>query len=210
MVGEGETVAGPATDEVAPLRASRRRILLAADAERRAIERALHDGLQQQLVGLAADLELASMSVGTDPEAATKHLEELRRDVRAALEAARALAIRIYPAIDAGGLGPALRFAAANADVPTRIDVEPAMAVPTEIAAAVYFCCLEVLERVEGKATTITIGERDGGVAFEVAVDGSVDGAASPVRDRVEALGGTLDVRPGSRTVFAGSVPVPR
>jgi signal transduction histidine kinase len=207
-VKEEET--GPATDEIAELRASRRRLVLAADAERRAIERAMHDGLQQQLVGLAADLELASMSVATDPDATAKRLADARNDLRRALEEARALAHRISPPLDAGGLGPALRLAAAEADVPTRIDVEPALSVPIEIAGAVYFCCLDLLGRIDGAATTITIRERDGSVVFEVVVDGAVDAAGSPVRDRVEALGGSLDVRPGPRTVFAGFLPVPR
>jgi signal transduction histidine kinase len=218
IVGEGETVAGRETDEiraldelraqVAELRASRTRLLLAADAERRAIERALHDGLQQQLVGLAADLELVSGSVGSDPEAAMRHLAEVRRGVREALEEMRSLAHRIHPALEAGGLGPALRLAAANADVRTRIDVAPGTSVPTEIAGAVYFCCLDVLGRAEGTATTITIRERDEGIAFEIVADGEVDGTPT-VRDRVEALGGSLDIRsePGPRTVWTGFLP---
>jgi signal transduction histidine kinase len=198
--------------EVAELRASRTRLLLAADAERRSIERALHDGLQQQLVGLATDLELASGSVETDPEAAMRHLAEVRRGVREALEEMRTLSHRIHPALEAGGLGPALRLAAANADVRTRIDVPPGTSVPKEIAGAVYFCCLDVLGRVEGTATTITIRERDEGVAFEIVADGEVDGTGPALRDRVEALGGSLDIRsdPGPRTVWAGFVPVRR
>lgn len=211
MVGERETVAGPET-EVAELRASRRRLLLDADAERRAIERTLHDGLQQQLVGLAADLELASASVETDPEAAMTHLADLRRDVREALEEARTLAHRIHPALEAGGLGPALRLAAANAGVRARIDVPPETSVPIETAGALYFSCLDVLGHVDGTATTITIRERDEGVTFEIVADGEVDGTWPEVRDRVEALGGSLEIRsdPGPRTVWAGFLPVSR
>lgn len=211
-MAEGDTVAGPETDEITELRASRRRLVLAADAERRAIERALHDGLQQQLVALAADLELASVSVETDPEAAMRHLAEVRRDLREALEEVRTLAHRIHPALEAGGLGPALRLAAANADVRTRIDVAPGTSIPIEAAVAVYFCCLDVLGHVDGTATTITIRERDEGVAFEIVADGDVDGTGPEVRDRVEALGGSLDIRsgPGPRTVWAGFLPVRR
>jgi signal transduction histidine kinase len=211
-VGEGDTVAGPEIDDIAELRASRRRILLAADAERRAIERALHDGLQQQLIGLAADLELASASVETDREAAMRHLAEARRDLQDALEQARTLALRIHPALEAGGLGPALRAAAANADVPTRIDVAPGTSAPLEIAGAVYFCCLDVLGHVDGTATAITILERDGGLAFEIVADRAVDGTGPALRDRVEALGGSLEIRsePGPRTVWAGFLPLPR
>lgn len=210
IVTDGDTVAGRETDEIAELRASRARILLAADAERRAIERALHDGLQQQLVGVAADLELASRSVETDPEAAKRHLAEVRRDVREALEQLRALAHRIHPALEAGGLGPALRAAAAKADVRTRIDVATGTSVPAELAGAVYFCCLDVLERVRGAATTIAIRERDGGVAFEIVADAEVDGTGPALRDRVEALGGSLDIRSdhATRTVWTGFLPL--
>jgi signal transduction histidine kinase len=198
--------------EVTELRTSRTRLLLAADAERRSIERALHDGLQQQLVGLAADLELAAASIGTDPEAASHHLAEIRRGVRQALEEMRTLAHRIHPALDAGGLGPALRQAAANADVRMRIDVALGTSVPVEITGAVYFCCLDVLGSVDGGAMTITIRERDEGVAFEIVADGEIDGTGTAVRDRVEALGGSLEIRsdPGPRTVWAGFVPVRR
>ena len=210
IVGERDTQAGSETDRVEELRASRRRLLRAADAERRAIERELHDGLQQLLVRLAADVELASALVETDPAAASRQLAEVKRVVGEALAEARALAHRIHPALEAGGLGPALRLAAANAEVPTRIDVSGA-SVAAEIAGAVYFCCLDVLGLVDGTAT-ITIEERDGGVAFEIAADGALDGTGSTLRDRVEALDGTIDVRsdPGPRTVWAGFLPLPR
>lgn len=198
--------------EVAELRASRTRLLLAADAERRDIERALHDGLQQILVGLAADLELASRSVETDPEAAMRYLAQVKRDVRQALEEMRTLASRIHPALDAGGLGAALRFAAAGAGVRTRIDVVVGTSISSEVAGAVYFCCLEVLGRAAGAATTITVREQPGSLAFEVVADGDVDAERSPLRDRVEALGGSLTIRsePGPRTVWAGSLPLRR
>lgn len=203
---------GRETDEVAELRASRARLLLAADAERRSIERELHDGLQQQLVGLAADVELASASVETDPEAAMRHLAEVRRVVREALEEARTLASRIHPALEAGGLGAALRFAAADAGVRTRIDVVVGTSIPSELAGAVYFCCLEVLERAAGATTTITVREEPEALAFEVVVDEEVDADPSPLRDRVEAMGGTLTIRsePGPRTAFAGFLPLER
>jgi signal transduction histidine kinase len=219
---EEDAVDAPRTDalreldelrvEVAELRASRTRLLLAADDERRTIERALHDGLQQLLVGLAADLELASGSVETDPEAAMRHLADVRRDVREALEEMRTLASRIHPALEAGGLGAALRFAAANADVRIRIDVAVGSSVPTEVAGAVYFCCLEVLERAAGTAITITVREEPGGLAFEIVADREVDAGPSLMRDRVEALGGSLTIRsePGAPTVWAGFLPLQR
>jgi signal transduction histidine kinase len=198
--------------EVEELRASRTRLLLAADAERRSIERELHDGLQQQLVGLAADLELASRSVETDPEASMRHLAQVRRDVRQALDEARTLASRIHPALEAGGLGAALRFAAADAGVRTRIDVVVGTSIPSEVAGAVYFSCLEVLKRAAGTAIAITVREEQGGLAFEIVADREVDVGPSLMRDRVEALGGSLTIRsePGPRTVWAGFLPLQR
>lgn len=198
--------------EVGELRASRRRLVLAAYAERREIERALHDGLQQQLVGLAADLELASLSVGTDPETAMRQLADVRRDVQHALEEMRMLAHRVYPPLEVGGLVAALRLAAANAHVRARIDVAIDTSVPTEIAGALYFCCLDVLERAAGTAMTITVGDEEGRLALEIAADREVNLDPSAARDRVEALGGSLSVRsePGGPTVWACFLPLPR
>jgi signal transduction histidine kinase len=196
--------------QVAELRASRTRLLLAADAERRSIERALHDGLQQLLIGLAADIELASASVKNDPEAALQHLAEVRRDVRQALEEMRTLAHRIHPALEAGGLGAALRFASAQAGVRTRIEVHADTPIPPELASAVYFSCLDVLGRARGATTTIVVRQQPAGVAFEIGADGEADAAPSSLRDRVEALGGTVTIRsePGPRTVWTGFVPL--
>jgi len=196
--------------QVAELRASRTRLLLAADAERRRIERALHDGLQQQLVGLAADVELAARSIERDPEEAMQHLIQMRGDVHQALEDARTLASRIHPALDAGGLGAALRFAAAGADVPTRIEVAVGSSIAPEIASAVYFCCLDVLDRLAGATTTIAVREQGGALTFEIVAEGEVDAGRTALRDRVEALGGSLvsHSAPGPRTVWTGTLPL--
>jgi len=197
--------------EVGELRASRRRLVVAADAERREIERALHDRLQQLLVGLAADIELASRSVRADPEAAVEQLGDARRDVRHALDEARALAHRVYPPLDAGGLVVALRSAAADARVPARIDVAIDASPPPEIAAALYFCCLDAVEGAAGTAMRITVGTEEGRLAFEVSADRDVERDPSAARDRIEALGGGLSVRsePGGPTVWAGFLPLP-
>jgi signal transduction histidine kinase len=198
--------------EIAELRASRRRLVLSADAARRGFERALHDGLQQQLVGLAANLELAARSVESDPSSAVTLLAEMRGDLREALDQTRTLAHRIYPPLEAGGLVPALRSAAANADVSIRIDVSLGTSVPTEIAAAVYFSCFDVLERARGTSMTISVREEHGGVAFDILVDREMEVEPSPIRDRVEAMGGSLTIRsePGPRTVWTGFLPLPR
>jgi signal transduction histidine kinase len=196
--------------EIEELRASRARLALAADAERRRIEHALHEGVQQQLVGLAANLELAAGSVDADPAAAKELLAEMGRDTRQAIEETRALAHRVYPQfLETGGLVAALRSAAASANVPTRIDVPEGSTHPPELAGTVYFCWLAVLERAPaGTAVAITVRNVSGALKFEIVVDGDVNADRLALRDRVEALGGRLTVRSGSgRTRVAGSLP---
>jgi signal transduction histidine kinase len=200
--------------EVAELRASRERLALAIDAERRSIERALHDGVQQQLVGLAADLELAAAAMDSDPSAAKKLLSDVRRDARRLLEETRALAHRIYPPLlEAGGLIAALRAAAATANVAVQIDVAAGAAYPPEIAGAVYFSCVDVLEGAgRGARVAIAVRDEERAVAFEIVADGEVDLDRPPLCDRVEAMGGQVTIRSGSgdRTRVAGSLPLPR
>jgi signal transduction histidine kinase len=206
--------------EVEQLRASRERLVLAADADRRTIERELHDGPQQHLVALAANLELVRRLADTDSAAAKALLEEMGRDVHQALDETARLVHRIYPPLlEAGGLVVALRTAAASAGVPTRIDVAAGMNCPREVADTVYFCCLEVLERA-GQETraTVTVEDEEGALVFEVASDGAglaataSDAVLSRLRDRVEALGGRLTVRsePGKGIRLSGSLPLSR
>jgi signal transduction histidine kinase len=198
--------------EIAELRASRTRLALANDAERRAIERALHEGVQQLLVALAANVELAAASIDTDPAAARKLLAETGEDVRQALGETRELAHRIYPPLlEAGGLVPALRAAAVRADVTTKIDVAVGTTCPPEIAGAIYFCCFDVLEAAgTGTPVTISVRNEEEAVVFEIVADGEVDGER--MRDRVEALGGrvTITEESGGEITVAGSIPLPR
>ena len=196
--------------EVAELRTSRRRLALAIDAERRGFERALHDGVQQRLVGLAANLELAAGSARADLAATERLLAEMRLDARRAMEDARTLAERIYPPLlESGGLGVALRAAAASADVPIRIEISGDPSYPPEVAGAVYFCCLDVLGRAAaGTTVAITMTNEGGALSFEIVANAEADMEES--RDRVEALGGRLTIRtgPGDQIRVAGSLPV--
>lgn len=187
--------------EVAGLRASRRRLVLAAHTERREIEHELHDGVQQRLVGLAANLELAARSLESDPATARELLAEMGRDTWQALEESRTLAHRIYPPLlEAGGLVAALRSVGAIVNVPLRIDIADDRTYPPEIAGAVYFCCLDVFDTLRaGTPMTITAGRSDEGtLAFEVVVDDDVDAERSLLRDRVEAVGGRCTIESGS------------
>jgi signal transduction histidine kinase len=199
--------------EIAGLRASRKRLALADDADRRRIERDLHEGVQQHLVALAANLQLAAGLLDADPTAAKTLLEEMGRDVQLALDETGKLAHRIYPPLlEAGGLAAALRSAAVSANAPTRIDVEAGVAYPPEVAGAVYFCCLELLERAAaGAKVAVTVRDEGGTLVFEVVADcANSDAELLRLRDRVEALGGRLTIRSesGRRTRVVGSLPL--
>jgi signal transduction histidine kinase len=138
------------------------------------------------------------------------------REVQLALEETGKLAHRIYPPLlEAGGLGAALRAAAVNAGVPTLIEVETATRYPPEIAGAVYFCCLEVLEHAgEGARATIDVRVEGDAVRFEIAEHSAVasGSALGDIGDRVSALGGRvmLECEPGRATQVSGSLPLSR
>jgi signal transduction histidine kinase len=211
--------------QVAELRASRARLVVAADAERRSIERALHDGAQQHLVALAINLQLAQQLVGSDPEGARKLLEEIGRDVREALETVRDLAHRIYPPLLLDrGLAEALRAAASGVAARTRVEAEGLDRYPPEIEAAVYFCCLEALQNADrhagaGAQATIRVWHDEGTLHFEVGDDGVGFEHAQPrgtgltnVSDWLAGLDGQLAISSvlGRGTRIHGTIPVPR
>ena len=201
--------------EADELYASRARLVLAADANRSRIERDLHDGAQQDLVGLAVKLQQARGLIDSDPAAAGVLVDEMRGEVRESLNRLRSLAQRIYPPqLEAQGLPAALRSAAASAGVRVRIDVGPNGVYPREVTTTVYLCIVAAFERlVTGTTAAIGIREENETVAFEVvAEDAGVDPAdahLAAIRDRVEALGGRLTITAvsGGGTRIAGSLP---
>jgi signal transduction histidine kinase len=201
--------------EIEGLRAARKRLVLAADADRRTIERDLHDGVHQHLVALATKLQLAEQAAGSDPAAAKTLLEEMRRDVQHALDETALLVQRIYPAmLEVGGLAALLRSAAVNAGVPASIDVAADSNHSPEVGMTVYLCWLAVLARESGEGrVTIRVHESDDALAFEVTgKTARSDLDLERVRDRVEALGGRLTIgsRPDRSISISGSLPVPR
>src|ERR671934_2680017 len=111
-------------NEIEELRASRARVVEAADAERRRTERELHDGVQQHLVALAVNLQVARQLADSDPDALKELLDELTRDVHEALESVRALARQIYPPLLLDlGLANALRNAAVEAGATIEVNI---------------------------------------------------------------------------------------
>lgn len=178
-----------------------RAILIADDDERRSLERALHDSVQQRLIALAIELQLARGSVDREPEEAVRMLEEARIGVAQVLDEIRAVAQRIHPPLlDSHGLVAALRMAGAAAPLPTRVDGTVDEPVPPEAAVTVYRCCVAALSAVQGTngSATVAVATTDGMLTFRVDVAGGQVDVASvePAAGRVRLLGGTIDVAP--------------
>jgi signal transduction histidine kinase len=205
------------------LRASRARILAAADEERRRIERDLHDGGQQRLVALRIRLELAEELMDQDPAQARAVLHRLGSEVDAALDELRALAAGVYPAVLAArGLSEAIRSAALQSPVPATVKIDGVDRYSREAETAAYFCCIEALQNVAKhapEATRVSISlSRNGDLRFEVNDNGPgfpLDDAADGhglvnMRDRMAAVGGELEIRsrPGAGTEVVGTIPV--
>jgi len=183
------------------------RLVLAADADRRALERELHQGVQQHLVALALSLQLARQAVDSDPDTVKSLLDDMRRDVQRATDEAVLLAQRIYPAtLELGGLAALLRAAAVSAGVSATVDVDGDSSYPPEIGMTLYLCWLALLARGrDDGAVTIEVRRSETGVAFELGGNVTADADLAALQDRVEALGGRLSIEPGSR--ISGSLP---
>jgi signal transduction histidine kinase len=205
------------------VRASRQRIVTAADAARRRLERDIHDGAQQHLVALAVRLRLAATLARRDPTRAARVLDELRGAVASAQQTLEELSRGIHPrALAESGLAAALR--AASATSPVRVDVVDALGrrLPHEVESAAYFGCLEAVQNAVKHAgadrVAVRIGESRGAVEIEVRDDGAgfdaeavqVGSGLRNMRDRIESLGGVLTVesRPGAGTSVVSRIPV--
>jgi PAS domain S-box-containing protein len=203
------------------LKASRRRIMSAADEERRRIERDLHDGAQQRLLALAIELELAGELVTSDSDGGARRLHDLVNDVNEAMADIRSLASGLYPSLLLErGLVEALSEVAAACALTAEVMGRYA----PEIEGAVYFCCREALQNAakhaEGaRSVVIKLWEAEAeAVHFEVRDDGAGlppahggEGAGiSNMRDRIGAMGGTLAIEshPGGGTRVMGAVPM--
>jgi len=158
------------------------------DRERRRIEGALHDGVQQDLVAASVSIQFARELLDTDPGAARKLLEELEQQLEEALERVRALAHGIYPSLlQTRGLADALRAVEIEAALDGRY--------PLEVEEAVYFAC----RALSTPATRARVWDEEGVVCFEVE-GGFDDTALAHARARVAAAGGQVTVSPGGVT----------
>jgi signal transduction histidine kinase len=204
------------------LRQSRHRLVTAQDEARRRLERDLHDGAQQNLVSLRMKLGLAASVAREKPGSLEPLLQEMQSELGDALDSLRNLARGVYPPLlEAEGLKAALRARARQ--VPISIDVLGGPErYPRELEGAVYFCCSEALQNLtkHSRATrgSVRVWCEGGRLCFEVRDNGrgldptraKSGGGLQNIRDRLDVLGGVMDVSsaPGSGARVAGWVPL--
>ena len=217
---ENERLAAELRARIEELRASRARIVQAADDERRRLERDLHDGAQQRLVALALNLKFARGSIEDDPGAARELLDDAIDELTAATAELRELARGIHPAILTDrGLDAAVNALAGRATVPVELGALPSERLPAPVESTAYFVVAEALTNVarysQASHAEVAIDRANGTLVVEIRDDGV--GGADPRRgsglrglaDRVAAVDGRLVVtsEPGAGTVVHAEIP---
>ncbi len=204
------------------LRATRARIVATGDAQRRKIERDLHDGAQQHLAALSIRVGLARELA--DPEAAQR-LDDVGKELEEILEELRDLAHGLYPPLlREFGLREALGSAVRRSASPAKLEAAAIGRYSEDVEAAVYFCCVESLQNVDkhagaGATAVVRLWERDRRLYFEIVDDGvgyDARSARDPgqglanMSDRIGALGGTLVVESarGRGTTVRANIPL--
>ncbi len=193
------------------LQVSRRRLVDARDAERRRLERDIHDGAQQHLVALVVNLRLAQKLVDRSPERAGTVLEQQVSAVDSAITTLVDLARGIYPrALADEGVAAAVRDVVSTSSVPVTVTDAGIGRQPAEVEAALYFCCVEAVQNavkhaaakritveldVVGDALTLRVQDDGMGIRKGVVSD---DGGLGNMRDRIDSVGGRLVIRPGA------------
>jgi signal transduction histidine kinase len=204
------------------LAASRKRIVQAGDAERRRLERNLHDGAQQRLVSLALDLRMIDATLEKDPPKARNILEGAQEQLAQGLDELRELARGIHPAVLTDrGLGPALEALVNRAPLPVELTELPDERLSGPVEAAAYYVVAEAVTNVAKYArashVTVSVRRSNGSATIEVADDGIGGADASlgtglrGLADRLEALDGRLEVdSPVERgTRISAEIPYP-
>jgi signal transduction histidine kinase len=216
---ENERLQAESQARLAELQASRERIVAAGDAERRRLERNLHDGAQQRLVALALQLRLIQAGIRRDPSAAEALITNASDELAQSLGELRELARGLHPAVLEHGIASALESLAARSTVPTVVTCELTERLPQQIELGLYFVACEALANMgkyaQATAASISLSRTGGSVAIEIADDGvgGADATAGSglrgLADRVEALGGHLLVTSpaGAGTVVTADLP---
>ena len=220
---ENERLVERLTRSLEHLTESRARLVEVADRERRRIERDLHDGAQQGLVGVRIRLSLIQERLEQTVPAEAPAVEALAEQVEDAIDQLRTLARGLYPALLTDqGLAPALRAAARVSPVPTTVDVRLSARPARYVESMLYFACLEGLQNAAkhaagATAVAVEVWEDDPDVHFEVRDDGAgFEGEPTGgsglrnIRERMLASGGRLRVAssPGAGTRLLGTVPL--
>ncbi len=208
-------------ERVDTLRGAQQRIIDAADAERRRIERDLHDGAQQRMVAVAVTLGLAEAQLASDPSHAARLIAQAREEAQLAVKELRELARGIHPALLSDrGLGAALEALASRAPIPVTVSGVPEAPLREPVEAAAYFVTAEALTNVAKYAraseASVELATEDDCLRVSVRDDGV--GGADPstgsglrgLCDRVEALDGRLEIEspPGSGTTLTVKLPL--
>jgi signal transduction histidine kinase len=210
LVLENERLRAQAGAQLEDLRASRARVIAAGDAERRRLERDLHDGAQQRLVGLSLSLRLARSGLGTEPDPSlVLRIEEADGELRTALAELREVAHGIFPAVLADeGLGAALEAFAEDGAIPIELTELPDGRFDASVEAAAYFV---VSETHRGAAPSrLRIGAARNGARLVVEVEADCAPAdLTEVEDRVGALDGTIALvrEPGGGVTVRAEIP---
>jgi signal transduction histidine kinase len=190
-------------------------------AERRRLERNLHDGAQQRLVALALDLSLAQSKIEADPDGAAHLLAAAREELAHAIEELRELARGLHPPIlTERGLRPALESLARRAPIPVRLEAPLSRRLPEAVEAALYYLVAEALtntaKHAEADSAVVRLTVTGGCARIEISDDGKggatvrAGGGLRGLAERLEALGARLEVDspPGEGTTLTGVIPL--
>ena len=191
--------------QAAAIRASRQRLVTAADAERQRLEQAIRRGVEQELASLAMRLPAVDPELDREPLSAARLLDELTMDSQRTLESLRELAHGIYPPLLRDrGLAAALQSQITRQFASVPIGTDGLGRYPSEVEAAIYFCCVEVLS-LAGQDAALRLQQQNDVLEFSVTGASEQSGHLQDVEDRIQAIGGSLSV--GHDTVI-GRVPI--
>jgi len=218
---ENERLQAVVRAQLEDLRASRARVVAAGDAERRRLERDLHDGAQQRLVSLSLALRLARTQLVPDEDPdLTFAMDRAGKEIGTAIEELRALAHGIYPAVLTDeGLAAAVEALCERAAIPVRVVAVPEARFPPPVEAAAYFlvaeACGKIAVCVEASSVTVELAHEGGRLLVDVTEAGArqpgpeVEARFTDLSDRVGALNGRLWTKqlPGRGMAIHGEIP---